>query len=184
MDGGTFHIDMDSLMKGQNYTELKDSYILFICKYDPFEDKNKVHFALPCYTFRNICEENALVNLDDKSIKVIYNSTAYKDEKDEKIRKLLKFICTNEPGDDDFSKQLSAVVEKIKENEKFRSEYAAMNLHDRDITRAAKKEGIEEGARQKAIETARNFLKMGLSVEKVAEGTGLTQEEVLSLKNE
>ncbi len=171
-------IDMDSLMKGQDYTELKDSYILFICKYDPFEDSNKKHFGLPCYTFRNTCEENALVNLDDKSIKVIYNSTAYKDEKDEKIRKLLKFICTNEPGDDDFSKQLSAVVEKIKENEKFRSEYAAMNLHDRDITRAAKKEGIEEGARQKAIDDAKSFYANGVSIEIIAKSLGMTQEEV------
>ena len=165
-------------MKGQNYTELKDSYILFICKYDPFEDSNKKHFGLPCYTFRNTCEENALVNLDDKSVNVIYNSTAYKDEKDEKIRKLLKFICTNEPGDDDFSKQLSAVVEKIKENEKFRSEYAAMNLHDRDITRAAKKEGIEEGARQKAIDDAKSFYANGVSIEIIAKSLGMTQEEV------
>lgn len=29
-------IDMDSLMKGQDYTELKESYVLFICKNEPF----------------------------------------------------------------------------------------------------------------------------------------------------
>ena len=175
-------IDMDSLMKGQDYTELKDSYILFICKYDPFEDENKKQFGLPCYTFRNICEENALVSLDDKSVKLIYNATAYKNEKDERIRKLLKFICTNEPGDDDFANRLSAVVEKIKENEKFRSEYAAMNLHDRDITRAAKKEGIAEGAHDKAVETARNFINMGFNLEQIAQGTGLSLEEVTQIK--
>ena len=188
MDGGTFLVDMDSLMKGQNYTELKDSYILFICKYDPFEDENKKHFALPCYTFRNICEENALVNLDDKSIKVIYNATAYKDEKDERIRKLLKFICTNDPGNDDFSIRLSAVVEKIKENEKFRSEYAAMNLHDWDITRAAKKEGFEigisQGAHDKAVETARKMLKDNVSLADVLKYTGLSEKEVSELKQE
>ena len=30
--------DCDSLMKGQPYTKLKESYILFICKFDPFHD--------------------------------------------------------------------------------------------------------------------------------------------------
>ncbi|MBQ3837499.1 MAG: Rpn family recombination-promoting nuclease/putative transposase, partial [Treponema sp.] len=32
-------VDIDSLMKGEDYTELKDSYILFICKFDPFRDE-------------------------------------------------------------------------------------------------------------------------------------------------
>ena len=43
-------------------------------------------------------------------------------------------------------------------------------------------EGLAEGALQKAIETAKNFLKMGLSIEQVAQGTGLSIEEVEQLK--
>ena len=70
-----------------------------------FKDDDEKHYGLPCYTFRNICAENKHVELDDKSLKVIYNSSAY--ERD----------------------------------------YAAMNLHDRDIQRAAKREGIAEGTR-------------------------------------
>ena len=147
-------IDIDSLMKGQDYPELKDSYILFICKEDPFNDDDRKSFGLPCYTFKNICEENASVKLNDKSIKVIYNASAYEKEADEKIRSLLHFISTNEPGKDDFSNRLSSIVEKLKETEKFRSDYAAMNLHDRDIQRAAKREGIAQGSLQKAIEAA------------------------------
>ncbi len=144
-------IDMDSLMKGQGYPYLKDSYILFICKTDPFKDEEDKSYGLPCYTFKNVCLENNAVNLNDKSAKVIYNSTAYKQEKDEKIRSFLKFVHTNEPDTDDFSKRLAVLVEKIKDNEKFRMEYAAMNLHDWDITRAAKKEGREEKAIEDAV---------------------------------
>lgn len=39
-------------------------------------------------------------------------------------------------------------------------------------------EGREEGAHKKAIETATNLLKMGLSVEQVSQATGLSVEEV------
>jgi predicted transposase/invertase (TIGR01784 family) len=42
-------------------------------------------------------------------------------------------------------------------------------------------EGISLGAQQKAVETARKFLAMGLSVEQVASGTGLSPEEIEKL---
>lgn len=174
-------IDIDSLMKGQDYPDLKDSYILFICKEDPFKNDNGKQFGLPCYSFRNICEENENVKLNDKSIKVIYNASAYEEEKDERIRNLLHFISTNEPGKDDFSNRLSLLVEKKKENEKFRSDYTAMNLHDRDIQRAAKREGFAEGAHENAIMNAKNLLKEGDSPEKVARCVGLSLEEVQKL---
>ena len=41
--------------------------------------------------------------------------------------------------------------------------------------------GITQGAYQKAIETAKKFLSMGLSVEQVADGTGLSIEEIEKL---
>ena len=73
------------------------------------------------------------------------------------------------------------MVEKIKDNDKFRREYAAMNLHDRDIQRAAKKEGAQE----KAVENAINFLRMKIgTVEQIAQGTGLPVEEVEKLADE
>ena len=79
--------------------------------------------------------------------------------------------------------------EKIKDNDKFRRDYAAMNLHDRDIQRAARREGIavgiEQGIHKNAVENAINFLKMNLgTVEQIAQGTGLSVEEVKKLSSE
>ena len=42
-------------------------------------------------------------------------------------------------------------------------------------------EGISLGAYQKAVETAKKFLSMGLSVEQVADGTGLSIEVIQDL---
>jgi predicted transposase/invertase (TIGR01784 family) len=44
--------------------------------------------------------------------------------------------------------------------------------------------GKEEGAEQKAIETAKKFIKMGLPLEQIAEGTGLSKEVVQQLAEE
>ena len=43
--------------------------------------------------------------------------------------------------------------------------------------------GRSEGSHQKALETAKNLLQFGLSWEKIAQATGLTQEEVESICN-
>ncbi len=47
----------------------------------------------------------------------------------------------------------------------------------------ALQEGLQQGAHEKAIETATKFLAMGLTVEQVAEGTGLSEQEILSIRN-
>ena len=44
--------------------------------------------------------------------------------------------------------------------------------------------GISQGAEQKAIETAKNLLNMGLNLEQAAQGTGLPLEEVEKLATE
>ena len=180
-------IDMDCLMKGQPYPEMKESYILFICKDDPFETGEKdekgndKYYGLPCYTFRNVCKENSNVNLNDKSLKVIYNANAYADEKDEKIKEFLRYVMTNDAGEDDFTKRLAAIVEELKDNDKFRSDYAAMNLHDWDLTRRAKEAGIEEGEHNNAVKSAKNFLKEKIAPEVIARCVGLSLQEVQDL---
>ena len=169
-------VRLDVYLKDEDYPDLKESYVLFICKQDPFEYEKDKPFGLPRYTFRNICQENNLVNLDDKSLKVIYNASAYEKEKDKKIRALLRFVQTNEPGTDDFASRLSEIVERLKENEQFKEEYARMNLHDRDLIRETKREAFAE----KAIEDAVMIIKEFNAEPKVAaEKTGAPLNKVL-----
>ena len=56
-----------------------------------------------------------------------------------------------------------------------------MNLHDRDNFRRGKKEGIIEGAHEKAIATAKNMLKNNISLEIIADCTGLPLQTVEEL---
>ena len=52
-----------------------------------------------------------------------------------------------------------------------------LNDHNSDMTIAR-----EEGALQKAIETAKNLLSMQLSIEQIAQATGLSVDEIEQLK--
>ena len=90
-------------------------------------------------------------------------------------------MCTNKPKKNDkFSKHISELVEQIKKNEQFRSMYAAMNLHDRDLTRMAKAEGAEE----KTIEATINLYKNGVSVEIIAKSLNKSVEEIQKIIKE
>ena len=113
-------------------------------------------------------------------MKVIYNASAYEKENDKLIKAFLRFIHTNEPGEDDFSNRLSRIVTKLKENEKFRSDYLAMNLHDFDI----RYEALNEGRQEKAVEAAINAIALGLSPEQISKITSLTVEQILELQKE
>ena len=44
-----------------------------------------------------------------------------------------------------------------------------------------RKQGFADGSYQKALETAVAFKKMGIAIEKIAEGTGLSKEEIEKL---
>ena len=63
-----------------------------------------------------------------------------------------------------------------------------MNIRETDIYEEGRNDGIalgiSQGAEQKAIETARNFLSMNLSPEQVVQGTGLPLEIVEQLAKE
>ena len=109
-------LDMDSLQKGSVYTELKETYILFICTNDPFGKD------LPVYTFKNRCIEDGEVSNDDKSTKVIYNATSYAKEKDSQIRAFLQYLC-NRSSTDDFTNKIDKQVEHFKLSKRFKGDY-------------------------------------------------------------
>ena len=175
-------IDTDNLLKGEHYSNLPESFIIFICKYDPF------NLNLPIYTFKNRCEENYSLSLNDKTIKIMYNSTAYENEKDLAISAFLEYIC-NQKTVDDFTSKIDSFVQKIKQQEVNRKEYQTMNLHDRDNFLRGKKEGISEGIQQglqqgeyqAKVETAKNMLKNNISLEIIVECTGIPLQTVEEL---
>ena len=183
-------LDTDNLLKGQHYTELPDSYIVFICKNDPFEKE------LPIYTFQTVCIENPNLTIKDNAIKKIFNAKAYNKEEDVAIKSFLQYINNNKTVDD-FTQRLDSFVEKIKQEEVNRKEYQSMNIHDQDTFLRGKNEGYEvgiqqgmqqgiqqgmqQGIQQTKIETAKNMLKDNIDLETVIKYTELSRSVVLDL---
>ena len=179
-------IDAELLDKGANFNDLKESNIIFFCTFDPFRK------GLPQYTFCNSCEELPDLKLDDKCRKIAYNVNAFEKVDDEKIRKLLEFISTGK-SETPLTNKICKELKRVQGNEEWRAEYMTWEMLKQDTYDSGfsageeygiaigEKRGISLGAYQKAVETAKKFLSMGLSVEQVADGTGLSIEEIEKL---
>ena len=127
-------IDIDSLMRGADYSELKESFVVFICLDDPFSA------GLPAYTFERTCRESGAVDLGDRTHHVIFNASAWERETDAGIRDLLSFVKSNR-AESDFTRGIADMVQTKKFEQSFVNEYMAWNLHDQDVERRGKEIG-------------------------------------------
>jgi len=175
-------IDIDHLTQGNPYDVLKESYVLFLCKFVPYKEKRSV------YRFERTSEG---ISAGDNSHWIVYNLEDSESEQDASLRTFMEYVGSgNSAGSDALVERIAHTVEKLKRNELFRDEYRAMNLHDYDKLSQGRAQGRKEGialGRQEGMTAglqtaARKFLEMGLSLEQIAKGTGLSLEQVTALK--
>ena len=165
-------IDTKQLGKGNNYKNLKDSYIIFICRDDFLKQ------GLYRYTFRNSCVEMPELMLNDGAYKVIFNTHGTKGEVSEDVKAFLRAI-EGEDSDNDFVKQFQIEAEEIKTSETWKEIYMQSLLREQDI----RDEGFEKGREVEKIEMAKKLLLSGISIEIIAETSGLTTEMIASLQD-
>lgn len=77
-------MDMEMLASGRPYTELADSFVIFLCDFDPFGE-NRYR-----YTFQNICKESKALYLGDGKV-TMFLSTKGRNE-GEVPQALVKFL--------------------------------------------------------------------------------------------
>lgn len=167
-------MDTETLLRGMEYVDLKESYVVFICRFDPFG------LGYPSYTFETHCAENISHKIDDRAHKVCYNTTAFEKESDEKVRAFLEYMETGAVTDG-WTESLRDRIGRLKETQKFRSNYMTWQMQLKEWKREARAEGMEQGAHNARVETARGMLEYGMPQEKIAEIAGLPLEEVRSL---
>ena len=184
-------MDIDMLKSGELYSQLKESHVIFICINDIFKQ------GLPIYTFKNICQEDNKTPLNDRTTKHFFIAeNCDKILKDEEKKAFLNFILTN-TAKTEYTKDLLDYVENAKQITESRRKYMEwerQRAYDRQAGLEAGMEaglakGLEEGlaegrlegAHLKAIESAENFIKEGVSLEVISRCTGLSLEEVKEL---
>lgn len=135
-------IDLNAIEKGADYSELPQSFVIFICTFDAF---GKGRWR---YTFENMCKEDNEVLLGDGTAKIFFNTAENKGGISEDTKNILKFI-ENNTTEDEFTEKLAQEVRKIKENKEWQVEYMTLLMREREKY----KEGIAEGEIKGTVET-------------------------------
>ena len=132
---------MEALASGEDYETLPDTFVIFVCDFDPFGEH------LYCYTFGNECRENKNAKLDDGSY-TIFLSTKGENEEEVPVElvRFLKFATADlEESEEDFQDELVKQFQETIHNIKTDREMGERYMIFEEMLREEKQEGRLEG---------------------------------------
>ncbi len=159
-------IDLDKLKRGQHYSALSESFIIFICTFDRFRLGRYI------YTFQERCTENPNLLLNDGATKVFLNTKGSVGEVPSDLKAFLDYVDSGIVSGK-FVKELDAAVKSVKTNEKVRHDFMTLQM--------ALLEERLEGEERKAEAIAVKMLRKGKSFEEVHEFTDLPVQRLKEL---
>ena len=134
-------MDMELLLSGEDYSELPDTYVIFICDFDPFEE-GKYR-----YTFKMTCKESVQTNLEDGRT-IVFLNTHGKNESEvpKELVTFLKYVKADLAGseeafDDSYVEQLQNFIRKIKGSREMEERFMIFE----EMLKEEREEGREEG---------------------------------------
>ncbi len=142
-------MDMELLLSGHDYDELPDTYVIFICDYDPLKQGKFV------YNIESKCRELPEYEYHD-GVHTIFLSTKGKnrDEISPEIIKFLEYVHADLPDStrdfkSEYVRRLQDSVGKIKDDRDRRAEYMTTEVTLRKLYKDGEKAGhalgLEEG---------------------------------------
>ena len=187
-------IDVDSLLRGNPYDQLKKSYVIFICNFDLCGD------GFPVYESQTVWKQNGREigdeqsrEIGDEQIKVVYNTSAFEKAQDPRLRALLQYLSTATVTDE--ARPIADKVVAFKRlfpDGRPHMKYE-LDLYDKwsegrvegikEGIEQGRKEGIEQGQKNGILQTAVKALKQGVPLETVASFTGISVTELEKLQH-
>ena len=135
-------MDIDKLKHGEPYKNLKDSIVIFICKFDPFGKKK------PKYEFKNLDIADGKTQLGDRTTKIFFNVNEYdKIKEDGELKSLLKYFSSKK-SESSFTNTLNELVKQAQHNTQWRQTYMTKERFEYYARQQGIREGIAQGITQ------------------------------------
>lgn len=158
-------IDMEILLSGLPYEELPDTYVIFICDFDPF---NKKKYR---YTCKTICEEVPELQMDDGAHTVFLSTKGEnKEEVPKELVDFLEFVGkplseSEAEQDDIFIQKVQTTIREVKKSREMGARYMTFE----ELLKDERAEGRAEGDRNRLVSQVQKKLAKGDTVEKIAD---------------
>ena len=178
-------LDRKFFKRGGSYTAMKESYVIYICCFDPIGDGKAL------YTF-STREDGSLLQLEDKRFTIFLYTEGDRTGITQSLGDTLEYAKSGRvPEDDDFLARLDSKVREYRESEvgdeiMTLAEQMKISSESSYIKGVAKgkAEGIIEGKAEGKTETLLSLAVKGLiSPAAAAEELGISEAEVLEMMN-
>lgn len=163
------YMDAGVLTRGMDYGDMKDSYVIFVCKFDPFGKGRKV------YTYGMLCEEDASLPLGDGRHIIFVNTKGTVGDAGPELDALASYMNGGassigvETGSE-YVDRLDGYVRRLNIDESWRREHMKYELNLMDKY----KEGVAEEKRR----MVKSLKQQGVPLEVIAKASSLDIEEV------
>ena len=167
-------MDNNALKKGERYSQLRKSYVIFICTFDPFGR------GLAKYTFNAICNEDHSLVLDDGVTRVFINTEGDRHRISKELASFIGYISTGEVTDD-YTKDLDEEVRALRNDDGRERDYMTYMQTIMEHEDIAYRQGITQGISQANKAMAIKMLKANKPYEEISEFTELTMSDIREL---
>ena len=152
-------ISMDMLRRGMDYPELRKSYVVFICTFDPFGK------GLPVYHFTYCCKEDDALEMGDLTENIFLNARAADKTDDRELAAFLRYVRSG-LVQNAFTQEIDNETKRVLNDEKWRERIVTWEMDLRIMEKAAIKKG-REAEREELAQILRE--KYGMSEAEIAE---------------
>ena len=170
-------INLNILEKGGDYNELKKSYVIFICTFDPYGQGRHL------YSFEYLCDQDPSLTFGDETVKIILNTKGTLDDVSPEMKRLLEYI-DGQAASDDLTRELEDAVQSVRRNEKWRLDYMTLQQEYREKYNEGLEAGIEQGM-ERGLEQGMQrgkiellYVDLHLTIAQIAQKLGLSEEYV------
>ena len=132
------NMDLDHFEQGKAYSQLKRSFIIMVCTYDPFK------LDEPVYIFQSF-DENLGLKLDDEAYKIVLNTACTPKKVPKELSALYAYI--NDPSKSESSTLVKAIDEFLDSlSPQKRSMFVCRYWYNDSISEIAKQFHVKENA--------------------------------------
>ena len=159
-------IDSDKLKRGQHYSRLGESFIIFICPFDIFKQGRHL------YSFRERCDQDSSLALGDETTKIFLSTKGTLADVSPDIKAFLDYVDSGIVSGD-FVKELAVAVDNVKTNAKVRHDFMTFQMYllEREM----------EATQKRSEEIALKMIRKGKSFEEIQEFTDLPAQRINEL---
>lgn len=175
------YMDTGTLAKGMAYRDMKNSYVIFICKFDPFGCGDKV------YHLETVCRKRPNLQIEDGRYIMFLNTKGTLGESYPDLDALFKYInggvdsIGNETGSP-LVDRLDGYVVELNRSQEWRRERMKYELNLEERYREGRVDGLSQGIEEERMRMVKSFKEQGVPLDVIAKASSLSVDEVRKIQ--